>query len=547
MSKKIAELLFPNSRYSIPELEEKYPARNLEKNQMVTRFAPSPTGEIHMGSLFAAFIGSTFAHQNKGIFYLRIEDTDQKREIENGIEKILRDLHNLQIKLDEGPQIGGDYGPYIQSERKEIYQAYVKQMVVEEKAYPCFLTKEELESIREEQALKKERTGIYQRYAKYRNLTEEEVIDKLNKKIPYVIRLKSQGSFENRLEFHDAIKGKVEFPENDMDIILLKEDGLPTYHLAHVIDDHLMHTTHVIRGDEWLSSVPVHLELTSALGWKVPRYAHISPLTKKDGDSIRKLSKRKDKEGTVHFYHEQGIPVAAIKLYLATIMNAGFEPFYLQNKDNKIEDFHFEFSKMSTGGSLFDLDKLMSISKIYFSRKTGKELLEELLLYTQEYDPDFYQVLSQDLHYAEQVLDIERNKKSPRKDITCYKDIQSLTWYMFDYYFYQTENPYQNVKFSTEQKKLLKEYFDQIYNEEETEEEWYQHLKDFGERNRYAPSVKLYKDSPEQWNGHIGHLCEIIRIMLTACKETPNIYEILHVLGKERIKKRQAILENDKK
>ena len=362
---ELAKLLFPNLEHDRNYYENKYPERNLPEGAMVTRFGPSPTGFVHMGSLFGSFIDSTFARQSNGVFYLRIEDTDAKRTVENGVQGIFDDLESFDIIPDESALVGGEYGPYIQSERAEIYQTYVKDLVEKGFAYPCFIKEEELEAIREEQEINKARTGIYGVYAVDRDLSLQEIKDKIAAGEEYVIRLKSPGNPKNTIEFIDCVKGKIKFPENDEDFVLLKKDGIPTYHFAHAIDDHLMHTTHVIRGDEWVPSIPKHVQLFNVLGFKLPKYCHHAAVTKKDEETgtIRKLSKRKDPEAAVSYYDNVGIPITAVKLYLATILNSNFEERYLNNSDKNIEDFTFTFEKMVIGGTAFDIEKLNNISK----------------------------------------------------------------------------------------------------------------------------------------------------------------------------------------
>ena len=395
---ELAELIFPNIKHDREYYEKMYPERNLPEGAMVTRFGPSPTGFVHMGSLLVAFIDAIYAKQSQGKFFLRIEDTDQKRSVENGIEGIFNDLKAFDIIPDESPLAGGEYGPYIQSERNEIYQTYVKDLIVQGYAYPCFMKEEEIASIREEQEINKTKLGIYGHYAVDRDLDLEEVKSRIAAGEEYVLRLKSPGNANNTVELVDCIKGKMKFPEHDMDTVLLKKDGTPTYHFAHAIDDHLMHTTHVIRGDEWVSSVPLHIQLFQILGFKQPEYAHIAPVTKKEEGTIRKLSKRKDPEAKVSYYEEVGLPIEAVKLYLATILNSNFEEWYLNNTDKKIEDFTFTFDKMAIGGTLIDLDKLNNISKTYFSRKSGEEVYEETLKYTEKFDQEYNQLLKDRLN-----------------------------------------------------------------------------------------------------------------------------------------------------
>ena len=539
-NREFADYLFPDCK-EVAYYEEKYPNRNLKEGAMVTRFAPSPTGFVHMGSLFAAFISNQYAKQTGGVFYLRIEDTDQKRMVENGITGIINDLSAFDFDIKEDPIQGGKYGPYIQSERREIYQAYVKKLIQEGKAYPCFCTEQELQDLRKMQEENKERIGYYGAYAKYRNVDLEEAKKLIEQKVPYVIRLKSNGNFQNTIVLNDCIKGKVEFPENDMDIVLLKQDGLPTYHLAHVIDDHLMHTTHVIRGDEWVSSYPIHYDLFHTFGFPMPKYAHIAPLTKKENETVRKLSKRYDPECSITYYEKTGIPKEAVKLYLATLMNSNFEEWYSQNPDKTIDDFTFTFEKMAIGGSLFDLQKLESISKIYFSSLKAEEVYEKSLPYMKEYYPDFYHILKQNKEYSIQVFDIERGGERPRKDLSSYSDILKYHGYMFDEFFFQ--EPYKNVEEHYDTA-ILKEYLS-VYREE-SEEEWFQHLKECAEKCGYATNRKEYKLHPEEYKGNLNLFCEIIRVAITGMKDSPNLYYLLKLLGKERIEKRfQSFIERN--
>ena len=440
--KDLADFIFPDIKHDIAYYEEKYPQRNLKEGSIVTRYAPSPTGFVHIGALLASYTGYSFAKQSDGVFYLRIEDTDTKRTVENGVSKIIKDLQDFNITFDEGmideQAEKGNYGPYIQSSRKEIYHTFIKYLIAENKAYPCFLTEEELTAMRERQEKYKERIGCYGKYAKYRDVEPEEAIEKIKNGEPYIIRLKSPGSFYKKVKCHDLIRGELEFPENDLDIPIMKKDGLPTYHFAHLVDDHLMRTTHVIRGDEWVASLPLHIQLFQVFGFKAPKYAHISPLLKNDNGTIRKLSKRKDPECAVSFYHEMGIPNEAVKLYLATIINSNFEEWYLQNKDKSIADFKFTFKKVSKSGALFDLEKLGNISKTYFSRLTKDELYEQEVKYLEEFDQEFLHVFTKNSDYSKSILNIEREIKKPRKDIEKYSDIKRLFSFMYDETFKPT-------------------------------------------------------------------------------------------------------------
>ena len=542
--KEYSEIIVPDVEHNYEYYEKKYPERNLKPEQMVTRFAPSPTGFVHMGSLYSSFVDLVMARQTNGVVMLRIEDTDQKREVENGIDGIIKDFKNLNIHFDEGPSFGGNYGPYVQSERGDIYRAYVRKLVEEDKAYPCFCTPEELDEQRNIQELEKERIGYYGTWAKCRTLTMDEVLAKINNGEEYVIRLKSPGNFNNKVVLHDLIKGNIEMPENDMDIIILKSDNLPTYHFAHAVDDHLMHTTNVIRGDEWVSSWNVHEQLFKVLGFKLPCYAHISPLTVKEGNVIRKISKRKDPEAAVSFYHQKGIPTEVINLYLATINNSTFEAWYLQNPDKGIDDFKFEFDKCPIGGTLFDVQKLISISKVYFSSLKAEKVYEGVLEYTKEYDKEFYELLTKYKDFAINVLNIEREIPRPRRDIAAYEDIRTYTWYMYDELYFK------EAKFELEKKydiDLLKDYVNNYFDENDSKDEWFNKIKELAPKYGYASETKAYKQEPEKYKGSIGDVCEAIRVAVTSLKMTPDLYEILKYLGKDRIIKRINFFEESNK
>ncbi len=542
--KEYSELLVPNVEHDVNYYEEKYPKRDLKVGEMVTRFAPSPTGFVHMGSLYASFVDLVMARQTNGIAMLRIEDTDQKREVENGIEGIVNDFKNLGINFNEGPSFGGNYGPYVQSERGDIYRAYVRKLIEEDKAYPCFCTPEELEETRNIQELEKARIGYYGTWAKCRSLTMEEAIEKVKNGEKYIIRLKSPGNFNNKVVLHDLIKGNIEMPENDMDIVILKSDNLPTYHFAHAVDDHLMHTTNVIRGDEWVSSWNVHEQLFKVLGFEMPAYAHISPLTVKEGNTVRKISKRKDPWAAVSYYHQKGIPTEVIDLYLATINNSTFESWYLQNPDKGINDFEFEFDKCPIGGTLFDIQKLISISKVYFSALKASKLYEGVLEYTEKYDLEFHELLKKYKEYMINVLNIEREIPRPRRDISAYEDVRKFTWYMFDELYFK------EAKFNLEKKyniELLKDYVNNYYNESDSKEEWFNKIKELAPKYGYAAETKAYKQEPEKYVGSIGDICEAIRVAVTSLTMTPDLYEILKNLGKERIIKRINFFEESNK
>lgn len=540
-NKELAELMFPNVKHDVDYYEALYPERNLPEGAVVSRFAPSPTGFVHMGSLLSAFIASKVPKETNGVFYLRIEDTDGKRSVENGVQGIIDDLNNFDIKIDEGvvsetEQIG-KYGPYIQSERKEIYDTYAKHLVEEGLAYPCFCTQEEIDETRKMQELNKERIGIYGSYAKCRFLTNEERAEKIKNGVPYIIRLKSPGNFNKKIVLNDLVRGKIEFPENDMDIVLIKSDGLPLYHFAHVIDDHLMRTTHVLRGEEWISSTPVHLQLFQVLGFKTPKYAHLGVVMKIDEDGTRrKLSKRKDPEAAVSYYHQKGIPVEAVKLYLMTIANSNFEGWWDQNPTLGIDDFKFDFKKMSVSGSLFDLEKLLNISKSYISRLKASEVYEKSLTWAKEFDTEFATILEKYKDYSISILNIEREQKKPRKDFESFSSIKSNIWYMYDEYF-NNDVTYNFGKITDKEeiKTILKTYIEKYYDAADDKNTWFHKIKDLTEELGYCADMKVYRENPDMYKGSVADISTVIRVAATTSSMTPDLYEILKLLGKDRI------------
>ena len=536
---ELAELLFPNIEKTRDYYERLYPERNLPDGAMVTRYGPSPTGSVHLGNLLSAFADMVYAHQTGGSFFLRIEDTDQKRMIDGGIENITGVLHDFDILPNEGYSFGGDFGPYIQSERVEIYQTYVKDMIINGYAYPCFMTEEEIAAIREEQEINKTKIGIYGHYAVDRDLSLEEIKEKLNKNEDYVIRLKSPGNPANNIEVEDCIKGKLKFPEHDVDTVLLKKDGTPTYHFAHAIDDHLMHTTHVIRGDEWVSSLPLHVQLFEILGFKPVRYAHIAPITIKDQETgnIRKISKRKDPWFSVKYYDENGIPIEALHLYLATITNTNFEEWYINNSDKSISEFEFSFDKQAIGGTSFDEAKLVNLCKTYFSRKTGEEVYNETYSWALKHDSEYAQILDVNKDDMIKFLGIEKDGARPRKDISKYSDVKEEFSYAIDSIF-KNEN---YAKLDNDKKydvSLITDYVENYLDLEVTNEEWFAKVKEFAEAKGYASSPKDYKKSPEAYKGHVGDICEAVRVMITGRTKSPDLFSIMKVLGKNKIKDR---------
>lgn len=541
-NKELADLLMPDVDSNIEYYENLYKPRATEG--IVTRFAPSPTGFVHMGSLLASFIENKAATDTNGVFYLRIEDTDQKREVENGVQGIIDDLNYFNIKIDEGvlsaTEEKGEYGPYIQSKRKTIYRTYAKHLLEEGLAYPCFCTPEEIEETRMIQEKRKTRIGYYGRFAKCRKLTKEEIKEKVLNGEQYIIRFKSFGDYDTKIKIKDLVKGDLEFPENDMDIVIIKSDGLPTYHFAHAIDDHLMHTTHVIRGDEWVSSLPLHIQLFKTLGFEPPKYAHLSPIMKEEDGKRRKLSKRKDPEAAVSYYNELGIPVEAVKLYLMTVANSNFEEWYLKNPDGKLEDFKFDFKKISSSGALFDVEKLFNISKNYISRLNKTEVYDNLVAWTNTFDKEFNEILLNHKEYSMNVFNIEREQKKPRKDYVYYSDIKNQIWYMFDEYFNSKELEYdfQNISDLNEIKNILNIYIEKYYVATDDKDEWFNKIKMLSDELGYASDMKLYKENPDAYKGNVSDIATVIRVALTTKTQTPDLYEIMNLLGIERIKDR---------
>ena len=550
-NKEYADILLPGVKHTWEEYEKIYPERDLPEGAMVTRYAPSPTGFVHIGALLISFLDSRFAKQTGGVCFLRIEDTDQERSIENGVSSIINSLNDFGISFDEGPisetEENGKYGPYIQTKRGDIYKAYAKKLIEEDKAYASFLSKEELEKIREEQSKSKQRLGIYGRYAKDRNLSKEETIDRINKGESYIIRIKSPGSFFNKIKVNDLIKGTMEMPENDIDEVIIKSDGIPTYHFAHAVDDHLMHTTHVIRGDEWLSSLPKHIQLFELLGFKIPKYAHIAPLTKDDNGTIRKLSKRKDPEAAVDYFTKDGVPKEAIMLYLATVANSNFEGWLDQNPNASIDDFKFDFKKCSaSSGTLFDLPKLYNISKNYISRLTKEEVYNRTLEYATKYDEELKNMLLKYPDYSKAIFNIEREQKKPRKDYEKFSDVKGQIWYMYDELFEKYINDYgydfQSITDKDEIKNIVNKYFEKYYNENDDKETWFNRLKELCDELGYASNMKDYKENPTNYKGSVADISTVIRVIITSRSQTPDLYEILKLFNKERISKRINML-----
>ncbi|MFR5683013.1 MAG: glutamate--tRNA ligase [Clostridia bacterium] len=543
--KDLADLIFPDAK-DISYYEEKYPERNLKEGAIVTRFAPSPTGFVHLGSLYQVAISKKMAKQTDGVFFLRIEDTDQKREVENGVTSIIESLEDFGLQPDEGmtneTEEIGNYGPYKQSLRKEIYEAYAKYLISQGKAYPCFCSPEELEQMRQKQEAAKIRPGYYGVWAHCRKLSVEEMVEKIKNGESYIIRLKSPGNEEKKIKHHDLIKGNVEFPENDQDIVIIKADGLPTYHFAHAVDDHLMRTNVVIRGDEWLSSIPLHLQLFYMLGFKAPKYAHIAPIMKEDNGGKRKLSKRKDPEAAVSYYSELGIPKEAVIEYLLNIANSNFEMWRKQNPDAPINEFELQINKMSVSGALFDLVKILDISKTIISKYDAQKVYDEALAWANKYDSNLKNLLEADKEYTLKVLGIERGNVKPRKDIAKWSDLEENIGYMYPE-FKQTDHEYEYQKITDKEeiRKILEGYMNLYYSTSDDKQTWFNRIKDLAESLGYAREVKEFKQNPDSYPGHVGDISTVLRVALTSKSNTPDLYEIMQVLGEEEIRQRYEL------
>jgi len=533
---EIAELIFPEIKITTADLEKQYPPRNLEPEAIVTRFAPSPTGFLHTGSLFTSLVSWRFAKQTEGVFFLRLEDTDQKREIKGSGDKVVEQLIKFGITPDESYVHDGAYGPYIQSERRLIYHTVIKDMIKAGKAYPCFCTHDELNEIRKEQEAKKELPGYYHEYAKCRFLSDDEVIEKLKNKKEFVIRFKSLGMNDEKVILEDGIRGNIEFPKNIQDVVIMKTDGLPTYHFAHVVDDHLMRTTHVTRGEEWMPSAPIHLELFEQLNWTKPVFCHYPVIMKMDGDKRRKLSKRKDEEASVDYFLEKGYPISGFLEYLMTLANSNFEEWRLTNPKADIFEFKLDFLKMSLDGALFDLEKVKSISKEVLGNMNKDDFAQAALDYAQNYNKELYDLIVSDPDYFKEIINIERDQEKPRKDYEKFSDVLPIINFMYDEYFDQLSKEIQfNQRFDQNLLiDLLEEYRDS-FTLDVDQETWFNQMKEIAVGRNFAKRAKDYQKTPENYIGHIGEYAEIIRIATCAKTSTPNFYDVLRILGKDKI------------
>ena len=537
--KKLAELLFPHITKNPADYEALYPPRQLKEGARVTRFAPSPTGFLHFGNLFTCLISYKIAKSTDGIFYVRVEDTDQKRKVDGAVEVMLQGLSYYGIKPDEGViaenEEKGIYGPYKQSERKDIYQAYAKQLVEEGFAYPCFCSEKELERIRESQE-HEDIKGYYGEYAACRKLSFEEISSKILAGEKWTLRLKSPGSIDKKCVFEDMIKGKIEMPENVQDIVLLKSDGIPTYHFASVVDDHLMRTTHIVRGDEWISSCPIHLQLNKLLGFKTPKFVHVAPIMKSEGEGKRKLSKRKDPEAAVTYYSEQGYPSESVNEYMMTLANSNFEDWRRANKTEDINKFPFNIKKMSVSGALFDIAKLDDISKTVISVMDCKKVFELSHEWAKEYCKPLAKLYEADSEYATAILNIDRGNKKPRKDIAKWSDIPDYISYMYDETFIPDYTLCGNATADLAAKVL--KIYENSFDINDDKDNWFERIKAICPKVGCTPNVKEYKQNPEAFSGHVGDVSTVIRVALTGRTNTPDLYSITKLLGKQRVAER---------
>ena len=537
----LAELLLPNIDKTPDYYENLYPERNLPEGARVVRVAPSPTGYLHLGTLFTSLVNRITATSSGGIFFTRIEDTDKKREVEGGIEDIIGGLQRFGITIDEGFISGneqnGDYGPYQQSRRAEIYQTYVKDLIKKGLAYPCFCTAEDLEAVRKVQEENKIRTGYHGEYAKHRDITYEQAKALIDEGKPFVVRLRSPGSEENRITFEDTIKGKIEMPENDEDFVLLKSDGIPTYHFAHAIDDHLMHTTHVLRGDEWISSVPKHIQLFKLLGFKVPKFGHVSPIMKLDDGAKRKISKRKDPEAAGHFFAEQGYESICVIEYLMTIAASDFEDWRRANPDADYRTFKFNLKKMSVSGALFDENKLNDVSKTKIAAMKSDEVYQKLTAWAKEFDVEFYNMLTSNPDFTKAMLAIDRDDaKKPRKDLAKWNEAKEYFAFFFDALYTPCHTLPENIS-PDDAKAFLNEY-KKVYDSSDDRQAWFDKIKLVAPSLGFAAETKEYKANPDAYKGSAGDLSTILRIAITGRTNTPDLCSIMQVLGRDECIKR---------
>ncbi len=543
-NQQLANLIFPDIKDTIEDLEKRYPLRQLPEGAEVTRFAPSPTGFLHTGSLFTSLICRKVASQSKGVFYVRLEDTDQKREIEGSGEQLLEQLKIFDIVPDEG-YLGdhekGLYGPYIQSQRADIYKVAIKYLIEQGRAYPCFCTPEQLALDRQEQEKQKLNPGYYGEFARCRNLSNDERAERIRNGESYIIRFKSNGDHTKKIMVKDLIRGEFEIAQNDLDIPILKGDGLPTYHFAHCVDDHFMRTTTVIRGEEWIASLPIHVELFEAMGWKAPRYAHLPVIMKLDENgNKRKLSKRKDIEAAVSYFLEDGFPPEALIMYLMTIANSNFEEWIFNQKFDNMQDFKFSFDKMSLDGALFDMGKFCFFAREILGKMNKQEITERALAYAKEYKPELFELINRNPDFFGDIMNIEKDKENPRKDYEKFGDlIERIGFFYEEHYDEILRNPLPfNEKATKEDIVEILEALKEGLSLKQDEQSWFANMKDIAVKHGYAGNRGEYKANPESFKGLVGDVAEILRITLTGRKNSPNLYYVMRILGKKECDKR---------
>ncbi|GAB6169497.1 glutamate--tRNA ligase family protein [Clostridium carnis] len=542
---KLAEIMFPGIDKTPEYYIEKYPKRELKDGAVVCRYAPSPTGFQHIGGVFAALINERLASQTEGVFYLRIEDTDQKREVAGAILDTIQTMHNFGMDFSEGmtgdDTSKGNYGPYRQSERAEIYKAFAKDLVKKGLAYPCFCTPEELAELREKQTAAKITPGYYGEFAKFRNLSSDEAIEKINNGEAYIVRLKSPGNFENKVEFHDLIKGDIHFPENNQDIVIIKGDGLPTYHFAHAIDDSLMRTTHVIRGEEWLSSLPIHVQLFEVLGFEKPNYAHIPTIMKNDNGSKRKLSKRKDAEAAVSYYKEVGYPMVSVIEYLLNIINSTFEEWRAENPTKDYHEFNVALDKMSKSGALFDIVKLNDVSKEVICKMKADVVYDYYVAWSKEFDKEMYELVTKNESMSKEIFNIDKEGPKPRKDFAKWDEVKEKIFYFFDELFdKETADQIELPKTVSldDAKAIIKAYKEEFNFNVESQEAWFEDLKQIALNLGYCANRKEYKANPDQYKGMISDVAGAVRAAISHRSNTPDLYTLMQIMGEEKVRAR---------
>ena len=530
----LADLLFPDVTMTCDQLEKKYPPRDVPEGAVITRMAPSPTGFVHLGNLVQGLTSERMAHQSGGVLFLRVEDTDAKREIPGAVEVLIESLKHYGIHFDEGATMDGDsgsYGPYRQRQRAGIYHVYARKLVEEGKAYPCFCTEEELAAMREKQEANKETTGYYGSYAIWRDRPIEDVKAELDAGHPWVLRFRSTGDVSRQFKFNDLVKGELTVTENNIDQVLLKSDGIPTYHFAHAVDDHLMRTTHVVRGDEWLPSLPFHIQLFQALGFKLPKYVHIGPLMKMDGNSKRKLSKRKDPELALTYYKSAGFPVQAVYEYIMTLLNSNYEDWRRANPAAPATDFKFSPKKLNPAGNLFDYAKLCDVSKNEIAKMDAQQVYTLLVEWAREFAPDFARKLTSDPDYAVKILAIGRGGKKPRKDIATWADAKPYMGFFYDEYL---ETPAFDEKFSKEVIRNALEKFLERFNFQDDSTVWFNKVKEITEELGFTSDMKSYKQSPDSFPGTVADVSTFLRLAVTGKTNSPDLYTVMQILGYDR-------------